>query len=230
MQTIFEWERVLFDELPAAFLFEVIFRSVVMFVLLLTTLRIAGKRGVRQLSIFEVVIIISLGSAAGDPMFYEDVGMVPAIMVFVSIILMYRLVTWLSAKFKWFETWVEGKTRCLIHEGRFSISKFEKETLAQDEFFSELRLRGVEHLGQVKFAYIETSGEISVFFFADKEVKPGLPILPNLYDDKSKLIPVKGAYACAFCGNVEEHNAGASACSVCKHKEFVAPISSLRVR
>jgi uncharacterized membrane protein YcaP (DUF421 family) len=230
MQTIFEWERVLFNELPATFLFEVIFRSVVMFALLLTTLKVAGKRGVRQLSVFEVVIIISLGSAAGDPMFYEDVGMVPAITVFGTIILMYRLVTWLSAKFKWFETLVEGKTRCLIHEGQFSISKFEKEALAQDEFFSELRLKGVEHLGQVRFAYIETSGEISVFFFDDKEVKPGLPILPNLYSDKSKLIPAKGKYACTFCGKVEEHNAGTSQCSVCKHKEFVAPISTLRVR
>lgn len=49
-----------------------------MFTILLLTLKLAGKRGVKQLSIFETVIIIALGSAAGDPMFYEDVGIVPA--------------------------------------------------------------------------------------------------------------------------------------------------------
>jgi uncharacterized membrane protein YcaP (DUF421 family) len=230
MQQIFEWERLLFNGLPKAFLLEVAFRSVVMFALLLATLKIAGKRGVRQLSIFEVVIIISLGSAAGDPMFYEDVAMVPAIMVLGTIILVYRSVTWLSAKSKWFEKLVEGKTRCLIQNGQFSMTKFKKEALAQDEFFSELRLQGVEHLGQVKFAYIETSGEISVFFFKDEDVKPGLPILPYLYDQKSKHIPNSGRYACASCGEVAFHPAGASQCPVCKHQEFVLPIQTLRTR
>ncbi|MEZ7498769.1 hypothetical protein QO200_08460 [Flavobacterium sp. Arc3] len=73
MKDIFEWSRILFNDLPEIFLFEVIFRSVIMFTVLLLTLKIAGKRGVKQLSVFETVIIIALGSAAGDPMLYEDV-------------------------------------------------------------------------------------------------------------------------------------------------------------
>jgi hypothetical protein len=45
---------------------------------------------------FLTVIIIALGSAAGDPMFYEEVGIIPPITVFLVIILLYRLVTWLT--------------------------------------------------------------------------------------------------------------------------------------
>ncbi|PZQ78614.1 MAG: DUF421 domain-containing protein, partial [Flavobacterium johnsoniae] len=102
MYSIFEWERLLINNHPFEFLFEVIFRSVIMFIVLLITLRFTGKRGVKQLSIFETVIIIALGSAAGDPMFYEDVGLIPAITVFIVIILLYRFVTMLTGKFKWF--------------------------------------------------------------------------------------------------------------------------------
>ena len=120
-----------------------------MFAVLLLTLRIAGKRGVKQLSIFETVIIIALGSAAGDPMFYEDVGIIPAITVFVVIITLYRCVTRLVWKSKRFEEFIEGKTECLITDGKFNIETFKKESLAQDEFFTELRLQSVEHLGQV---------------------------------------------------------------------------------
>lgn len=98
MKEIFEWNRLLFNELPVVFLLEVIFRSSVMFIILLLTMKLAGKRGVKQLSIFETVIIIALGSAAGDPMFYEDVGIVPAIIVFAVIMILYRAVTWLTGK------------------------------------------------------------------------------------------------------------------------------------
>ena len=119
MKEIFEWKRVLFNDLPAYFLFEVIFRAAVMFTILLLTLKIAGKRGVRQLSIFETVIIIALGSAAGDPMFYEDVGIIPALVVFMVIISLYRLVTWLTGKSKRFESFIEGKRNVLSMRENF---------------------------------------------------------------------------------------------------------------
>ncbi len=229
MNKIFEWERVLFNELPISFLWEVIFRSAIMFTVLLLTLKFTGKRGVKQLSVFETVIIIALGSAAGDPMFYEDVGLIPAITVFTVIIVLYRLVTWLIGKSRRFEEFIEGKTECLISDGRFSVTTFKKESLAQDEFFSELRLKSVEHLGQVKNAYLETSGEVSVFFYEDKEVKPGLPILPQLFLCKSKTIPTAGLYSCTFCGHTQEQKPGTATCGVCKKEEWVASIKTVRI-
>ncbi len=91
MKEIFEWDRIFYNDLPQNFIFEVIFRSTVMFIILLLTLKLTGKRGVKQLSIFETVIIIALGSAAGDPMFYEDVGIIPAAVVFLVIIWLMKL-------------------------------------------------------------------------------------------------------------------------------------------
>ena len=229
MKEIFEWNRLFFNELPEIFILEVIFRSTVMFTILLLTLKLAGKRGVKQLSIFETVIIIALGSAAGDPMFYEDVGIVPAAIVFVTIIVLYRAVTWLTGKSKKFEEFIEGKTECLIQDGKFSVSSFKKETLAQDEFFSELRIRSIEHLGQVKHAFIETSGEVSVFFYEDKDVQFGLPILPAAFNEKSKIIITDGIHACTFCGHTEEQKTGTAVCKVCKKDEWVPAIKTLRI-
>ena len=230
MNDIFDWERLLINDHPFEFLFEVVFRSVVMFIILLITLRFTGKRGVKQLSIFETVIIIALGSAAGDPMFYEDVGIIPAITVFTVIILLYRFVTMLAGKYKWFEKLIEGKTECIIEDGEFSIGAFAKEGLAQDEFFSELRVYSIEHLGQIKNAYLETSGEVSVFFQADEDVKFGLPILPQLFGLKSKNIPKHGTYACTFCGNIQELSEGKANCDRCKKEEWVEAINTIRIK
>ncbi|SHG22094.1 DUF421 domain-containing protein [Flavobacterium defluvii] len=229
MKEIFEWNRLFYNNLPETFILEVIFRSTVMFTVLLLTLKLAGKRGVKQLSIFETVIIIALGSAAGDPMFYEDVGIVPAIIVFTVIIILYRSVTWLTGKSKKFEEFIEGRTECLINDGKFSVSTFRKESLAQDEFFAELRIKSIEHLGQVKHAFIETSGEISVFYYEDKDVGYGLPILPSLFYTKSKFIPSDGIYSCSFCGHTEEQKTGTANCKVCKKDEWVEAINTKRI-
>lgn len=229
MKQIFEWNRLLFNDLPANFILEVIFRSTVMFIILLLTLKLAGKRGVKQLSIFETVIIIALGSAAGDPMFYEDVGIIPAAIVFTTIIILYRSVTWLTGKSKHFEEFIEGKTECLINDGKFSVETFKKESLAQDEFFSELRIKSIEHLGQVQHAFIETSGEISVFYYKDEEVKYGLPILPAAFNQKDKTIKSNGIHACTFCGHVEEHKIGTAICKVCQKEEWVPALNTRRI-
>lgn len=225
----FEWQRILFNDLPAHFLAEVALRSVIMFILLLIVLKLTGKRGIKQLSVFETVIIISLGSAAGDPMFYEDVGLVPAFGVFVIVLVLYRSVTWLTGKSPAFERLMEGKTECLITDGQFAPDKFEREDLSHDEFFTELRLKSVEHLGQVRKAYIETTGDVSVYFFEDEEVKPGLPVLPELFKTKSKVLKEPGLYACSHCGSTEQLAAGGYKCRVCGNMEWVRAISTKRI-
>jgi uncharacterized membrane protein YcaP (DUF421 family) len=229
MEDIFEWNRLLFNDLPVSFLAEVACRTVIMFIVVLITLKLTGKRGVKQLSIFEVVIIISLGSAAGDPMFYEDVGLIPAITVFIIILAMYRAVTWLLAKSKRFENFMEGKVQCIIEDGQFSITSFEREDLAQDEFFAELRLKSVEHLGQVRYAYIETNGAISIYFYEDKYVKYGLPIRPQLFDLRNSKIPKSGTYACTFCANTQNLEPTTGTCTVCNRKEWVEAINTPRI-
>ncbi len=225
----FEWERILFNQLPPHFLVEVAIRSTVMFLILLVVLKLTGKRGIKQLSVFETVIIISLGSAAGDPMFYEDVGLIPAIGVFLVVLILYRLVTWLTGKSPWFEKLIEGKTECLIENGKFSPSKFERESLSQDEFFTELRLKSIEHLGQVKQAYLETTGDVSVFFYEDEEVKYGLPIRPELFCRKTDQIPKAGIYSCSKCGDTGERKPGKHTCPVCSNTQWVPSINTRRI-
>ena len=229
MEKIFEWERLLLNDLPASFLLEVLFRTSVMFIVILISLRFTGKRGVKQLSVFEIVLIIALGSAAGDPMFYEDVGILPAICVFIVVISFYRLVTWLTSKSKKFEELLEGRTELLIEEGAFAVAKFKKEDIAQDEFFSELRLQSIEHLGQVKYAFLEPSGSISVFFFPDDEVKHGLPLLPSLFKLQTRTITKEGFYSCAHCAFTQRLLSGTAICPVCRKEKWVEAIKTRRI-
>ena len=226
----FSWKQLLLGSEDWSFLLETVLRSLIMFSIILISLTILGKRGVKQLSVFELVVIIGLGSAAGDPMFYKDVGLLPAIIVFIIVIGVYVLVTYFIGKNKRFENLLEGKPDLLVDDGSFAIENFEKEALGQDEFFAELRLRGVSHLGQVETAIIETNGGISVFFFPDNEVKFGLPIMPDSLNHQVRKIKIAGVYACSFCGYSEKIEAvNHHTCKKCKKDRWVEAINKKRV-
>lgn len=71
-----------------------------MYLVVLVSLRILGKRGVKQLSIFELVVIVGLGSAAGDPMFYREVGILSAVAVFLVVVIAYKITSYFVNKSK----------------------------------------------------------------------------------------------------------------------------------
>ena len=73
-----DWASIFIHDTTWAFAAEISVRAILMFSMIIIFLRLTGKRGVRQLSIFELAIILSLGSIAGDPMFTEDLPLIQA--------------------------------------------------------------------------------------------------------------------------------------------------------
>jgi len=131
----FDLQRMMLDKAPLDFLGEVALRSVYTFILVFLFLKIAGRRGVRQMSLFEVLIILTLGSAAGDVAFYDDVPMLPVLVVFVSLALCYRLVMWLMSHSERLEDLLEGKPIVIVEEGELAWDKLKAANLTEVEFF-----------------------------------------------------------------------------------------------
>jgi uncharacterized membrane protein YcaP (DUF421 family) len=223
----FDWERILIDQFPWSYLGEVALRTLFMFIILLTALTVSGKREVRQLSIYELVLVIGLGSAAGDPMFYDDVPLSSAVVVFVVMMVCYKLVTRISDHSEAIRKKVEGDAVYVVERGRILVRNFDNEDLSQEELFSDLRVSGIEQLGQVRIAILEANGQISVFKFKDEDVKPGLSILPRDLDDSLENIDEAGDYACCTCGNVQtfSHPVPGPACDNCRQKGWTKAVS-----
>lgn len=226
-----DWRKILMHDHPFTFLLEVVVRTIIMFVIILVALRASGKRGIKQLSVFELVLIIGLGSAAGDPMFYEDVGILPALVVFLVVITLYIIVTRLSDRFVKVEKILEGEPLYVIRDGKLLLDAFRDSGLSQDEFFAALRLSHVEHLGQVRTVLIETSGEFSILFYADDEVRYGLPIFPD--ELKHKFAGNKNCdyIACAKCGSVRNGREITTlpTCPECDTHEWIEASNAKRI-
>ncbi|RZK19773.1 MAG: DUF421 domain-containing protein [Pedobacter sp.] len=223
-----DFKNVFLNDLDWSLVLEIAIRTIIMFVFVLVFLRSSGKKGVRQLSIFEVAIIIALGSAAGDPMLNSESAILPSLLVFVVILAIYRLITYLATKNQRIEDILEGKATYIIEDGMFTLKEEGDANFAQDEFFAEMRVQSIEHLGQVRTAVLESNGQVSFLYFDTDQSKPGMPIFPKAFAKRSTTVLDKGLYACTHCGNVLELSTSAT-CNRCHKDEWVQAVNTPRI-
>jgi uncharacterized membrane protein YcaP (DUF421 family) len=221
----FDLYRIFIGDQPLTFLLEILFRTAVMYLYVLFVLRLLGKRGMGQLSPFEFTIIIALGSAVGDPMFYPEVPLLHCLAVVTVVVAMTRIVTYLSNRSEAVEDFLEGQPCSVITDGELNLAAIDAERFSREELFMLLREKNVCQLGQVRQAYLEPSGTISAFLAQEDRCKPGLPIIPP-YDEwtPTAALVVSGQgrtvgvlYACWKCGHAEEAGSpgGSTRCGRC---------------
>ncbi|OGX88411.1 hypothetical protein BEN47_08670 [Hymenobacter lapidarius] len=227
----FDWQRLLWTgEQTPLYGLEVVLRCIITYLLLLAALRITGRRSVKQLSLFELSIVIGLGSIAGDTMFYPEVPLSHAVIVFGTVMGLYLLFNYFTEVSPKFSDWMEGEEVLLLQKGQLDWDTFNQQNLTQKELFGELRQQQVEHLGQLKAVYSEATGELSLFFYEDADVHPGLSILPEELARASETIATAGPHACTTCGHVQElQTAAAFACPVCREKRWLPACTTRRV-
>lgn len=226
---MFDIAKMFTDGVQWEFLVEIVGRTIIMFIIILLVLRLSGRRGVRQLTLFEVAIILGLGSAAGDPMFQDDIPVLHGIVVMFVIIAVYKLITWAASKSRRIHHILEGREMLIVKDGMFEIKHEGDGDFSHMEFFAELRNLSVEHLGQVRIALLETDGSISVLYYPDEEVRYGLPLF-HLFDQQITLGRKDSPHACQYCGYVvpykpDKHHV----CERCKSHDWVKAICTKRI-
>ncbi len=227
----FDIQRMLIDEFPLSFLLEVGFRATFAFIAVFLFLKSSGRRGIRQLSLFELVVILTLGSAAGDVSFYHDVPLLPVAVVFLTLLLLYRMTILVMTKSKKIEAWIDGLPVTVIRNGLYELDSLEKLNISSSEILMELRQRGVEHLGQVRLALMETDGDISLYFYDQEDLRPGLSVLPLEHRAEFIKVPASGLYCCVRCGfALSFHEEQETRCSRCNHDIWSKALSTRRCR
>lgn len=172
---VLDLQRMLFGDESPLFLLEIPVRTLIVYLYTLL-LRWLGSRTIGQLSTVEFLLVIALGSAVGDAMFYPDVPLLHALMVVTVVVVANKLLDILIARSKRAEHLLDGSPQQAIENGVICRDFLSNTALGVSELTQQLRHRGIEHLGQVAHAFVEADGVLTVYK-ALKEA-PGLPIVP----------------------------------------------------
>jgi uncharacterized membrane protein YcaP (DUF421 family) len=210
-------------------LIELIFRTSFLYIYTLLLVRIIGKRGLATLAPFEMAVIVVLGSVLADPIMNTKTPLINGMVVMTVIVALQRLLVHLTENNSKIENLLESSPRQLVSNGIIILDSVHKEGFSREDLFLNLREKGIEQLGEVKCAFLETSGRVSVWVRDQKDVHPGLPLLPSIDSitkDKyptGSLVRQKGFYSCQRCGETIffEENSIFLQCRTCQSEMWV---------
>ena len=172
-----DFGQMFFGDTNPVFVLEIVIRTSFMYLYTLTLVRFLGKRGMGQLSPFEMVIIVALGSAVGDPMFTEELPLIDGVVVITVVVVLERLLVKLTEHNRRLERLIESTPVLLVRDGEIDSQSMDEEEISEAELFMALREAGIEHLGEIRFAFMEPNGRVSVFR-TDRAGVDGRSVLP----------------------------------------------------
>lgn len=138
------------------------FRSIIIYIIVLIVMRLMGKREIGQMQPFELAISIMIADLASIPMTDIGIPISNGIIPIMGLLVMHLVISVLNMKSGTLRGLICGKPTILIYRGKIDEEKLRAERLTLNELEEKLRSNNVMNLGDVEYAILETSGDISV--------------------------------------------------------------------
>lgn len=137
-------------------------RVLILYILVLIIMRLMGKRELGELQPFELVISIMIADLAAVPMADTGIPITNGIIPILALLLIDLIISIINMKSIWGRRIICGKPSILIYRGKIDEKQIKKEKITINELQERLREKNVFNLGDVEYAILETSGQISV--------------------------------------------------------------------
>lgn len=138
------------------------FRAIILYIIVLIVMRLMGKREIGQLQPFELAISIMIADLASIPMTETGVPISNGIIPILGLLLMHLIISIINMKSIKVREIVCGKPSILIYRGKIDEKVLKKERFTINELQERLRGNSIVNLGDVEYAILETSGEVTV--------------------------------------------------------------------
>jgi uncharacterized membrane protein YcaP (DUF421 family) len=154
-----DWARTL---LPDRSFLEVILRGTLTYLALFGLLRFTLKRQTGSIGITNLLTLVLIADAAQNAMADEYHSVADGIVLVATIIFWSWFLDWLGFRLPWLQRFVHPPALPLVKDGRLLRHNMREELITDDELLSQLRLQGVADLTEVRAAFIEGDGRVSV--------------------------------------------------------------------
>lgn len=143
-------------------MFVVSIRTGILYLLVVITMRLMGKRQIGELQPYEFVITIMISDLASLPMQDTRLPLLQGIIPIITLLFLKTVLTQIGLKFQWTRKFVDGEPCILIHNGKINYSTLKKQQLNIDELLEELRLANYFNLDEIQYAILENDGQMSI--------------------------------------------------------------------
>ncbi len=149
-------------------------RTIIIYIVVVASLRFMGKRQLGQLQPSEMVIAMMISEVATIPMEYVGTPLLYGLIPTITLIIAEAALSFLTLKNKKIRYLVSGSPTLLIEKGKVLEKEMEKLRFNIDDLLEELRGAGYSNISDIEYAIIETNGLLSVIPKSQKR-----PITPD---------------------------------------------------
>lgn len=157
------------------------FRAIVLYIIVLIVMRLMGKREIGQLQPFELAISIMIADLASIPMTETGIPISNGIIPILGLLVMHLMISVINLKSLKAREIICGKPSILVYRGKIDEKVLKKERFTINELQERLRGNNIVNLGDVEYAILETSGEVTVIQKPEKRgtIPEDFNILPE---------------------------------------------------
>ncbi len=155
----------------------VAWRTIFLYILILVIFRLMGKREVGELSLMDLVIFVMIAEVASFAIDNPKQKLFDSIMPMILLLAIQLITSYWSLKSKKIRDLIDGDPSVIIRNGEIIESEMRKQRYNLDDLFQQLREQQIGSIQDVDYAFLEPSGNLSVF------KKDGdHPVLPLIVD------------------------------------------------
>ena len=140
---------------------DLVLRAAFVFAFMLLLTRIIGKRELSSLQPFDLILLIVLGDALQQGLTQDDYSLTGAVLVVGTIAVLQVGVSWIGYRFPRSRPVLEGEPVVIVQDGKVIERNLKRERLTVEEIHEAARKQQIAHLAEIRFAVLETDGEIS---------------------------------------------------------------------
>lgn len=168
-------------------MFIVSVRTVIMYTLVLLSIRLMGKSELSKMSPFQLVIVFMIAELASIPIDNPSSSLASGIIAIFTLTFLQILLSLLSIKFEGFKNFISGRPSILIEKGKLNIRELSRLRITITDLMEQLRLENCPSITNVQYAVMESNGQLTVI--PKSECRPLTPKDMNL-KTVSEALPV----------------------------------------
>jgi uncharacterized membrane protein YcaP (DUF421 family) len=150
---------------PDVSLFETVVRGIVMYFGIFVLLRVVLRGRTSAVTVSDLLVLVLIADAAQNAMATSYLSITNGLVLVATLVLCSVSVDWLAFRYPPVRNFVHPQRKPLVINGRVIWKSLKEELMTEGELLTQLRLNGAESYDEVKAAYLEGNGEISVIKF-----------------------------------------------------------------
>jgi|SRR5688572_24447749 len=140
-----------------------VFRGLIIYLFLLVVFRISGRRTLSKATTFDLVLLLIISEVTQEAMVDSDHSITNAVLLILTLVMMSLGLSELKQHFPRFKALIEGNSVMIIRNGKVLDERLNELRVDKDEILEAARAaHGLESLEQIKHAFVEPNGEITV--------------------------------------------------------------------